>query len=138
MILPYDANPGRMEFSERTGRNLAGIRGKFCSLTRALKLFCINDLAWLCWQSLAKDSLSSNSLIHGKIQGNFADLAAKAGGQLSFPNISQLVTPKFPTHQNREFCRANRELFPAEQGKSLAKSPADGIFGKDSQNYRRG
>gem|GEM_PF-6388566 len=71
------------------------------------------------------------SLITGKIQGNFPDLAAKARRQLGFPIISQLLTPKFPTHPNREFCRANRELFPAEQGKSLAKSPADGIFGKD-------
>jgi hypothetical protein len=35
---------------------------------------------WLCWQSLAKDCLGSNSLIHGKIQGNFADLAANAAG----------------------------------------------------------
>jgi hypothetical protein len=25
-------------------------------------------------------------------------------------------------------------LFPADQGKSLAKSPADGIFGKDSRS----
>src|SRR5665811_1080528 len=79
-----------------------------------------NDLAWLWRQSSAKGSLGSNSLICGQIQGNFADLAAKAGSRLCFPTISQLLTPKFPTHQNREFCRANRELFPAEQGKSLA------------------
>ena len=90
---------------------------------------------WLCWESLANDSLGSISLIHGKIQGNFADLAAKAGRRLGFPTISQPLTPKFPTHQNREFCGANRELFPAEQGKSLAKSPADGIFGKDRQSW---
>jgi hypothetical protein len=71
------------------------------------------------------------SLLSGKIQGNFADLAAKARREISFPSISQLLTPKFPTHPNREFSGANREFFPAEQGKSLAKSPADGIFGRD-------
>ena len=30
-----------------------------------------------------------------------------------------------------EFSSTNRELFPADQGKSLTKSPADGIFEKD-------
>jgi len=87
-----------------------------------------------CAERLRRTSLCpSNSLISGKIQGIFADLAAKAGRRLGFPTMSQLVTPKFPTHLNREFCAANRELFPAEQGKSLAKSPADGIFGRDSE-----
>jgi hypothetical protein len=80
---------------------------------------------------LAKGSLDSKSLIHGKIQGNFPDLAAKARRRLGFPTINQLVTPKFPTHPNREFSGTNRELFHADQGKSLAKSPADVIFGKD-------
>ena len=70
---------------------------------------------WLCCQSGANGSLRANSLLSGKIQGNFVDLAAKAGRGLGFPTISQLLTPKFPTHPNREFCGANRELFPAEQ-----------------------
>jgi hypothetical protein len=51
-----------------------------------------------------------------KIQGNFADLAAKAERGLSFPTTSQLVTPKFPTHLNREFSGANRESFPGRAG----------------------
>jgi hypothetical protein len=97
---------------------LAGNRPKKEGSVKHAFVFYINDLCWLCWQSLAKDSLGSNSLIHGKIQGNFGDLAAKARRRLSFPTISQLVTPKFPTHPNREFSGANRELFPAEQGKS--------------------
>ena len=84
----------------------------------------------MCWEAAANLSMQSISLITGKIQGNFPDLAAKARRQLGFPIISELVTPKFPTHPNREFFGANRELFPADQGKSLAKSPADGIFGK--------
>ena len=84
--------------------------------------------AWLCSQSEAKGSLGSNSLIRGKIQGNFADLATKAGRRLCFPTISQLLTPKFPTYPNREFCRANRELFPAEQG-IIQLINADGVFG---------
>ncbi|MGB6924203.1 MAG: hypothetical protein WBE08_12165, partial [Methyloceanibacter sp.] len=79
-------------------------------------------------------SLQSISLLSGKIQGNFPDLAAQARRRLGFPTISQLLTSKFPTHPNREFSGANRELFSAEQGKSLAKSPADGIFGKDSRS----
>ena len=83
---------------------------------------------WLCWQSLAKGSLGSNSLIHGKIQGNFPDLAAKARKRLGFPTISQLLTPKFPTHPNREFSGANRELFAAEQG-IIQLINADGVFG---------
>jgi hypothetical protein len=32
MILPYDANPSRMEFSERTGLGLAAIRALCCQL----------------------------------------------------------------------------------------------------------
>ena len=113
------------------GRNLAGIPEEFGSLARAQRCFYINDSAWLCWEAAANLSRQSISLITGKIQGNFPDLAAKARRRLGFPIISQLLTPKFPTHPNREFCRANRELFPAEQGKSLAQSPADGNFGKD-------
>jgi hypothetical protein len=62
--------------------------------------------------------------------GHFADLAAKADRRLGFPTISQLVAPKFSTRPNRDSSGANRELFPAEQGKSLAKSPSDG-FRKD-------
>ena len=116
---------------ESGGRNLAGIREEFASLADSKKFFYINDLWWLCWQSSANVSLGSNSLIRGKIQGILPVLAAKAR-KFGFPKISQLLTTKFPTHQNREFCRANRELFPAEQGRALAKSPADGIFGKDT------
>ena len=72
------------------------------------------------------------SLLSGNIiQRNFADLAAKAGRRLGFPTISQLVTPKFPTHLNREFCGANRECFPHSREGRVVKSPADGIFGKD-------
>jgi len=104
------------------GRKLAGIREEFSATRQSRKFLPHRRVNWLCWQSLAKDSLSSNSLIHGKIQGNFPDLAAKARRAIRFPTISQLLTPKFPAHQNREFCRVNRELFPAEQGKSLAKS----------------
>ena len=67
---------------------------------------------WLWRQSSAKGSLRSNSLIRWKIQGNFPDLAAKAGRPVGLPTMSQLVTPKFPTHPNRDFCRANRDCFP--------------------------
>ena len=95
------------------GGNLAEFREEVGLLARAYNYCKINELAWLCWQSLAKNSLGSNSLIHGKIQGNFVDLAAKVGRRLSFPTITQLVTPKFPTHPNREFSGANRELFLA-------------------------
>ena len=76
----------------------------------------------------------SNSLLSGKIQGNFADLTAKTGRRLDFPTISQLVTPKFPTHLNREFSGTNRECFPHSRESRVAKSPADGIFGKDRRN----
>ena len=87
-----------------------------------------NDLAWLCWQSLAKGSLGSNSLLSGKIQGILPDLAAKAKKRIGFPTISQLLTAKFPPHPNREFSGANRELFPAEQG-IIQLINADGVFG---------
>jgi hypothetical protein len=89
----------------------------------------------VCCQSGANGSLRANSLLSGKIQGNFADLAAKAGRGLGFPTISQLLTLKFPTHQNREFCRANRELFPAEQG-IIQLINADGVFGTHSSGTR--
>lgn len=79
-------------------------------------------MGWLCWQSAAKGSLGSNSLIRGKIQGNFVDSAAKAQWRLGFPTIDQLVAPKFPTHPNRE-------LFPAEQGIIHSINAEDGVFG---------
>jgi hypothetical protein len=53
---------------------------------------------WLCWEAAANLSRQSISLITGKIQGTFPDLAAKARRRLGFPIISQLLTPKFPTH----------------------------------------
>jgi hypothetical protein len=103
-------------------------RGKACQARRNfgrevnlslndIKSFYNQSLVWLCWQSAANSFLRSNSLIMGKIQGNFADLAAKAGRGFGFPTTSQLVTPKFPTHLNREFSGANRELFPRIAGK---------------------
>ena len=55
-------------------------------------------------------------------------MPAKARRRLEFPTISQLLTPKFPTYPNREFCRANRELFPAEQA-IIQLINADGVFG---------
>ena len=72
-----------------------------------------NDLDWLCWEAAANLSRQSISLITREIQGNFADLAATARRGLSFLSINQLLTSKFPTHLNREFSGANRELFPA-------------------------
>ena len=50
--------------------------------------------------------------------GKLRRSSRKGGKRLGFPTISQLVTPKFPTHLNREFSGANRELFPVEQGRS--------------------
>jgi len=113
----------RQSGAMREGK-LAGNRPKKEGSAKHVFSFNINDLGWLCWEAAANLSRQSISLITGKIQGNFPDLAAKAGRRLGFPTVSQLVTPKFPTHPNRQFCGANRELFPAEQGKSLAKSPA--------------
>src|SRR6478609_602252 len=65
--------------------------------------------------------------------GDDVDLRAKSGKPLAryFPEVvapSQLVTPQFPTHLNREFSRADRECFRESR---VAKSPADRIFGKD-------
>ena len=65
---------------------------------------------WLCCQSGANGSLRANSLLSGKIQGNFADLAAKTGRRLGFPTIDQRVAHKFPKHLNRELFRRNREF----------------------------
>ena len=54
---------------------------------------------------MANSSRPVKSLFPGKIQENYADLAAKGGKSLGFPTIRQLVTPKFPTHENREIFR---------------------------------
>ena len=48
--------------------------------------------------------------------GKLRRSSRQGGKRLGFPTISQLVMPKFPTHLNREFSGANRELFP--EGKS--------------------
>ena len=95
------------------GENTADFRDKFDPV-EGKNFFYIRYLNRGCAGSLLRKALWVQiSLLSGKIQGNFADLAAKAGSRLGFPTISQLVTPKFPTHLNREFYGANRELFPA-------------------------
>ena len=87
-----------------------GFRGKMSDPDRVIVVPYKLLRVWLCCQSGANGSLRANSLIHGKIQGNFPDLAAKARRRLGFPTISQLLTPKFPTHLNRELFRRNREF----------------------------
>ena len=103
------------------GENTADFADKF-EPVGGKNFFYIRYLNRGCAGSLLRKALWVQiSLLSGKIQGNFADLTAKAGRRLDFPTISQLVTPKFPTHPNREFSGANRELFPAEQGKNLGR-----------------
>jgi hypothetical protein len=70
---------------------------------------------WLCWQAAAKESLP-NSLITEKIQGIFGESASKPGGSFVLSYIGQCVAAKFPTRENREFFRANRELGFRNQG----------------------
>ena len=60
------------------GRNQAGIRGKFDGLVRDRKLFYINDLCWLCWQSGANLSLPAK----WEMQADFAKLQ---GSTVLFP-----------------------------------------------------
>ena len=45
--------------------------------------------------------------------GKFRKSSHEVAKTARFLTISQLVTPKFPPHPNREFSEANGELFPA-------------------------
>jgi hypothetical protein len=48
-----------------------------------------------------------------------------------FSHYKSATCIQLPYASEQEMLSSYRELFPAEQGKSLAKFPADGIFGKD-------
>jgi len=93
-------------------RDPHGIRGEFESIARERKYLNINDLMWLCWPSAANPSPFVRFPDHWENTGKLYRFRGEGRETAWFPNISQLVTPKFPTHLNREFCGANRECFP--------------------------
>ena len=57
-----------------------------------------------------------NSLITGKIQGIFANLASRPGRSFVFGYINQSLAAKFPMHKNRVFFRGIREVAIRYQG----------------------
>jgi hypothetical protein len=67
-------------------------------------------IEWLCWQSTAKGSLLSDSLICGKIQGISAFLAPPCPAAAEFSILYQQEMVKFPKQRIREFFRRNREF----------------------------
>jgi hypothetical protein len=71
---------------------------------------------WRWKQSSANSSLQPNSLIIGKIQGIFADLASKPGRAFVFGYINQSLAAKLPAHKNRVFFRGIREVPIRYQG----------------------
>jgi hypothetical protein len=74
--------------------------------------------AWLTIQSATNQSPQANSLLTGKITGNFAE----SGHPLRFSCLInariQWVTAEFPAQRNREFSKAYQAILFEEQGKS--------------------
>jgi hypothetical protein len=57
-----------------------------------------------------------DSLITGKIQGIFANLAPKPGRGFVLRHIDQCLAAKFPARKNREFFPSIREFKVDDQG----------------------
>jgi hypothetical protein len=77
-------------------RNLAEFCGEVGPLARYNKYFYINELSWLCWQSTAKGSPLSDSLISGKIQGISDVLAPPCPAETDFFRFTSTGTGKIP------------------------------------------
>jgi hypothetical protein len=71
---------------------------------------CRDGTGWLTRQSRSNQSLHQNSLLTGKLTGNFAVLGVVL--QIWHPIHAKLqsVAVKFPKQKNREFFEANREI----------------------------
>ena len=63
-----------------------------------------------------------NSLITGKIQGIFANLAPSRAGGLIFEHIDQRLAAKFPARKNREFFPSIRDFKVDDQGTGERKN----------------
>ena len=68
----------------------------------------LGNVSWRWRQSSANLSQWEFSLLSGKIQGTFADLASKTRLGSVIAHVNQRVTAKFPAHRDREFFAANR------------------------------
>jgi hypothetical protein len=97
------------EFRHRdwlTSANSRGCRAYFCSSDMAHR----DRTGWLTRQSRSNQSLHQNSLLTGKLTGNFAVLGVVL--QIWHPINAKLqsVAVKFPKQKNREFFEASREI----------------------------
>ena len=99
----FSGNPGR--------RNLAGFSDKLGPTVRAVLVPGGLGRAWLCWQSAAKGSLLSDSLICRKIQGISALLAPSCPARAEFSISYQAERAKFPKQRIRELSRRNKEFW---------------------------
>jgi hypothetical protein len=87
---------------------------------------CLYGIAWWRTQSQSNLSQQQNSLLTGKITGNFAD----SGLNPQFWwRVSQRIQPlkaKFPAKRNREFFQRIRELISKNRELQLPKSKVVG------------
>jgi hypothetical protein len=67
--------------------------------------------AWWRMQSDANPSQHPNSLITGKITGNFENSGPQQPFSLLIVAKIQIVKVKFPTQRNREFLEAEQGIF---------------------------
>jgi hypothetical protein len=77
-------------------------------------------LKW-CTQSDANPSLFPNSLLTGKLTGNFAKTGGRRQFRRSFSEQIQYLLSKFPAQGNREFLRKNREFVDVNREFGLGK-----------------
>jgi hypothetical protein len=97
--------------------------GAICATPENL---CLYGIAWWRTQSQSNLSQQQNSLLTGKITGNFAD----SGLNPQFWwRVSQRIQPlkaKFPAKRNREFFQRIRELISKNRELQLPKSKVVG------------
>ena len=80
--------------------------------------------AWRRTQSSSNLSPRLNSLLTGKLTGNFVESARSTRFLGLIAEQIQILSATFPTKQNREFQRRNRKFY-----QSKPKSSPDGVFG---------
>jgi hypothetical protein len=90
---------------------------------------------------MAEDAVScepvsaANSLLTGKLTGNFAKSGHRSQFGRSINARSQGLTAEFPTQQNREFSNAYQGIFFGEQGNLIKQSAR--LAGREVREHQK-
>ena len=113
------------------GRNLAGFCEEFASLAMTRKFFYINDLVWLCWETAANVSQRLNFPVKRQNTGKFRRSSREGGKTARFSDYKSVGYAKIPYAPEQGILELTGNVSRIAGKVAWAKSPVDGIFGKD-------